>query len=88
MPTPIKELDIFQFLLVCCQEKVQKPIITAFAHCSSVRLFLPQILPEYNYILYMDTDILFLQDPFEIWKNLQKMEQKSFGVVSENDDAL
>ena len=67
--------------------EIQQPIVSAFAPCDTQRQFFPQILPEYNSVLYVDTDIIFLQDPFEIWKNLDKMEQKSFGLVSENDDA-
>ena len=63
------------------------PIKSAFAPCATQRLFFPQILPEYNSLLYVDTDIIFLQDPFEVWKQLQNMEQKSFGLVSENDEA-
>ena len=64
-----------------------KTIKSAFAPCATQRLFFPQILPEYNSLLYVDTDIIFLQDPFEVWKQLQNMEQKSFGLVSENDEA-
>ena len=66
---------------------VLEPIFkSAFAPCATQRLFFPQILPEYNSLLYVDTDIIFLQDPFEVWKQLQNMEQKSFGLVSENDE--
>jgi len=67
--------------------ELQQPITNAFAPCATQRLFFPQILPEYNSLLYVDTDIIFLQDPFEVWKQLQNMEQKSFGLVSENDEA-
>ena len=66
----------------------QQSIKTAFAPCATQRLFFPQILPEYRSVLYVDTDIIFLQDPFEVWKILTKMGQKTFGLVSENDDTL
>ena len=68
--------------------KIQEPIQSAFAPCATQRLFFPQILPDYNFVLYVDTDIIFLQDPFEVWKTLTNMGEKSFGLVSENDDTL
>ena len=66
----------------------QESIRTEFAPCATQRLFFPQILPEYKYVLYVDTDIVFLQDPDITWQKLQEMSDKSFGLVSENDDAL
>ena len=66
----------------------QESIKTEFAPCATQRLFFPQILPEYKYVLYVDTDILFLQDPDITWRKLQRMSDKSFGLVTENDDAL
>ena len=66
----------------------QEPIRTEFAPCATQRLFFPQILPEYKYVLYVDTDIVFLQDPDITWQKLQEMSDKSFGLVTENDDAL
>jgi len=68
--------------------KIQEPIQSAFAPCATQRLFFPQILPDYNFVLYVDTDIIFLQDPFEVWKTLTNMGEKSFGLVSENDDTF
>lgn len=64
----------------------QEPIKTAFAPCATQRLFFPQILPEYKAVLYVDTDIVFLQDPFQLWKQLDIMTNKSFALVTENDD--
>ena len=66
--------------------KIQEPIKNAFAPCATQRLFFPQILPEYKAVLYVDTDIIFLQDPYDLWKKLNGMEQKSFGLVTENND--
>ena len=66
----------------------QESIRTEFAPCATQRLFFPQILPEYKYVLYVDTDIVFLQDPDITWQKLQEMSDKSFGLVTENDDAL
>lgn len=66
----------------------QEKIKSEFAPCATQRLFFPQILPEYQNVLYVDTDIVFLQNPLDIWKKLDNMGQKSFGLVTENDDAL
>ena len=68
--------------------ETQEAIKTEFAPCATQRLFFPQILPEYKYVLYVDTDIIFLQDPDITWQKLQRMSDKSFGLVTENDDAL
>ena len=63
-------------------------IKTEFAPCATQRLFFPQILPEYNNVLYVDTDIIFLSDPLHVWNSLQNMKDKSFGLVTENDESL
>ena len=59
-----------------------------FAPCATQRLFFPQILPEYKHVLYVDTDIIFLQDTLHIWNHIQNMDGKSFGLVTENDESL
>ena len=66
----------------------QQNIKMAFAPCATQRLFFPQILPEYKHVLYVDTDIIFMQDPAHIWNFLENMQSKSFGLVTENNEAL
>ena len=68
--------------------KFQQPIKSALGPGYTQRLFFPEILPEYNALLYVDTDIIFLQDPFKIWKNLHNMEKKSFACTSEHEDPV
>ena len=66
----------------------QQPIKSALGPDYTQRLFFPEILPELNAVLYVDTDIIFLQDPFDTWNTLDNMTQKSFGCVSENIDPV
>ena len=66
----------------------QEPIKKALGPGYTQRLFFPEILPEFNAVLYVDTDIIFLQDPFDTWKTLDNMTQKSFACVSENIDPV
>ena len=66
----------------------QDSIRTAFAPCATQRLFFPLILPEYQHILYVDTDIIFLQDPVHVWSSLGNMASKSFGLITENNASL
>ena len=68
--------------------ETQESIKTQFAPCATQRLFFPQILPEYRHVLYVDTDIVFLEDPLKSWSKLQDMSEKSFGLITENDDSL
>ena len=47
----------------------------------------PQIHHERaRFTMFLDTDIIFLQDPYELWKKFSGMESKSFGLMSENED--
>ncbi|KAK4025322.1 hypothetical protein OUZ56_014397 [Daphnia magna] len=46
---------------------------TLFKPCSSVRLFLPNLLKKEDSILYMDVDTVFLSSPLHIWQHLSKM---------------
>lgn len=62
---------------------------TAFAPCATLRLFFPQLLADYDRVLYVDNDIIFLQDPLETWKHFSIMNTRletSVGMVRENSD--
>ncbi len=62
---------------------------TAFAPCATQRLFFPQTLTDYQRIIYVDNDVVFLQDPRLLWKqfeNLEANQEASFGMVTESID--
>jgi len=43
--------------------------------CASFRLFLPEVLAETDSVLYVDSDVLFLAPPQEIWKHFAKFDK-------------
>ena len=62
-------------------------IQAAFAPCASLRLFFPQILSEYNKILYVDTDTIFLDSPEKIWQHFEHFDDAQMaGLINENLD--
>ncbi|XP_076863298.1 glucoside xylosyltransferase 1 isoform X2 [Brachyhypopomus gauderio] len=53
-----------------------------FKPCASQRLFLPLILGEVDSLLYVDTDILFLQPVEEIWNFLSQFNSTHMAAMA------
>lgn len=53
-----------------------------FKPCASQRLFLPLILKEVDSLLYVDTDIIFLQPVEEIWKLLSHFNSTQLAAMA------
>ncbi|XP_047675304.1 glucoside xylosyltransferase 1 isoform X4 [Tachysurus fulvidraco] len=53
-----------------------------FKPCASQRLFLPLILTEVDSLLYVDTDILFLQPVEEIWNFLSRFNSSHLAAMA------
>uniref|UniRef100_A0A8B9KF63 Glucoside xylosyltransferase 1 n=1 Tax=Astyanax mexicanus TaxID=7994 RepID=A0A8B9KF63_ASTMX len=53
-----------------------------FKPCASQRLFLPLILSEVDSLLYVDTDILFLQPVEEIWNFLSQFNSSHMAAMA------
>ncbi|KAK6973796.1 glucoside xylosyltransferase 1 [Biomphalaria glabrata] len=58
-----------------------------FKPCASQRLFLPEILPSVDSLIYVDTDTLFLRSLADLWSHFYQMNESQLaGVVSEAED--
>ncbi|KAM7287508.1 glucoside xylosyltransferase 1 [Ixodes scapularis] len=58
-----------------------------FAPCSAQRLFLPDMLPDEDAVLYLDADTLFLNPIEELWDVFGKMnESQLIALVPEIED--
>ncbi|XP_063730186.1 glucoside xylosyltransferase 1-like isoform X2 [Eleginops maclovinus] len=53
-----------------------------FKPCASQRLFLPLILKEVDSLLYVDTDIIFLQPVEDIWDLLSKFDSSHLAAMA------
>lgn len=53
-----------------------------FKPCASQRLFLPLILQDVDSLLYVDTDILFLQPVEDIWALLSRFNSSQLAAVA------
>ncbi|KAM8891215.1 glucoside xylosyltransferase 1 isoform 2-T2 [Spinachia spinachia] len=53
-----------------------------FKPCASQRLFLPLILKEVDSLLYVDTDIIFLQPVEEIWALLSRFNSSHLAAMA------
>ncbi|KAF2363820.1 Glycosyl transferase family 8 [Trinorchestia longiramus] len=47
-----------------------------FRPCSTQRLFLEQLLPNEDAILYIDTDVIFMRSPGDAWDLFEKFDDK------------
>ncbi|XP_029104271.1 glucoside xylosyltransferase 1 isoform X2 [Scleropages formosus] len=58
-----------------------------FKPCASQRLFLPLILTEVDSLLYVDTDILFLRPPEDLWSFLGQFNSTQLAAMApEHED--
>ncbi|XP_047737039.1 glucoside xylosyltransferase 1-like [Hyalella azteca] len=44
--------------------------------CSTQRLFLPQALPDVELVMYVDTDVLFLRPPEQLWREFDNFNSE------------
>ena len=59
-----------------------------FAPCASLRLFFPGLLPEYEKVLYVDTDVIFMDSPQLVWRQFKEFRpQQLAGMSRENQVA-
>jgi UDP-xylose:glucoside alpha-1,3-xylosyltransferase len=55
-----------------------------FKKCAAQRLFLPQLLPQVERIIYVDVDIIFLSQPLNLWLHFEHFNAEQVaGCVSE-----
>ena len=50
----------------------EKKLKGLFRPCSTERLFVPDILSEYDSVIYLDTDIIFMAPPEQLWNEFSK----------------
>ncbi|BES89854.1 Glycosyl transferase family 8 [Nesidiocoris tenuis] len=61
--------------------------IKLFKPCASQRLFLPSVLTNTDAILYVDTDVLFLSPPENVWKYFNQMNSTQLAALApEHED--
>ncbi|XP_047738780.1 glucoside xylosyltransferase 2-like [Hyalella azteca] len=53
-----------------------------FRPCASQRLFLLRLLPEESAVLYMDSDVIFLRPPEELWQIFNEFDEKQFAAAA------
>lgn len=55
---------------------------TMFRTCATERLFLPEMFPTLDAAIYIDTDLLFLRPPEELWAEFQKFDSKQVAAMA------
>ena len=51
-------------------------MVTMYHICATERLFLPKMLPKEDAIIYLDTDVIFMRPPEELWAQFQNFDTK------------
>lgn len=46
----------------------QSEMKDVYESCATLVLFVPELLPEYDTVLYLDTDVIFMESPEDIWR--------------------
>ncbi|CAL4230369.1 unnamed protein product, partial [Meganyctiphanes norvegica] len=42
--------------------------------CATLRLYFPEMFPEIDAVVYLDTDTIFLRNPEELWDEFNKFD--------------
>ena len=59
-------------------------IANAFAPCATLRMFFDVLIPDKKRILYVDTDILFIDAPSKLWAMFEQMHFTNLAGMSED----
>lgn len=53
-----------------------------FKPCAAQRLFLPDVLPDVDALLYVDTDVLFVDGPERTWRHFGRMNSTQMAALA------
>ena len=54
-----------------------------YAKCSAERLFLPWVLPDEDAAIHLDSDLLFMRPPEDLWQYYKQFDEDDvFGAAS------
>lgn len=69
------------------ESKMEEEWKKLFKLCAAQRLFLPSVLTDIDSLIYIDTDIVFLQPLDDLWKLFEKMNSSQMAALSpEHED--
>ena len=53
-----------------------------FKICATERLFVPLIMRKYDSVIYLDTDVIFMDRPENLWKEFSRFDsQQTIGMA-------
>ena len=55
-----------------------------FKPCSTLRFFLPEILEKEEAVIYLDTDLIFLDSPEKLWREFQNFNSSQIIGMAPN----
>lgn len=84
-PLEVKQKHIFEFRDATYPDEYKN--WTNFSRpCASLRLFLPDLMPDADSVIYLDTDILAMTDLHSMWKEFDRFTPKQMlGVAQERE---
>ena len=53
------------------------------ATCCTARLFIPSMLPEYDAVIYLDTDFVFMRPPEDLWAILKDFDPRQLAGMAD-----
>jgi len=64
--------------------KKRKNMISMFRVCATERLFLPEIFHDLDRVIFIDTDIIFLRPPEDLWSHFHDFSDKHIAGLTMN----
>jgi len=85
-PLEIRNKHIIEFREAIYPQKY-KNWTNLFGPCATLRLFFPDMMPDVDSIIYLDTDILVVSDLHNLWKEFDRFTSKQMlGMAQERED--
>ena len=56
--------------------KEREEMISMYHPCATERLFLPGLLPNEDAVIYLDTDMIFMAPPEELWAEFHRFNSR------------
>ncbi|KAJ8050729.1 Glucoside xylosyltransferase 2 [Holothuria leucospilota] len=75
-------MTLYVYPITYPSDEDQREWKAIFKSCATQRIFIPELLPKTDTVLYVDTDILFIRPIENIWQYITSFSSKQFAGMS------
>lgn len=80
-PAEYQKLVVFEWHPVWYPDE-REDMRSMFRVCATERLFLPEMFPSLDAAIYIDTDLIFMRPPEDLWMEFQKFDEVQVAAMA------